>query len=152
MRNKRLYTFLGLCFLLVSSTMSIAGDKTTSFPSEPKVARVGGVYFVKSLDRQEDGTFIVMFESETATGKYDLLKLESEHVHIGVQPGQKLRLSAEILSSQGNTSEVAQVLLFIPGAGGPTPIWMLSKKNASRDLNGARYLEMHAPQSDFRVF
>jgi hypothetical protein len=61
-----------------------------------------------------------------------------------------------LLENQKVDSEVVdayQVLLFIPKREGEMPVWMLSKheKGGRGDLNGARYLEMHAPQNDYLI-
>ena len=148
-------TVMIVCLGVINIAYS-ADEEQDSAKKLPKVERVGGQYLVKSIDRLDsetgDGPFVVIFESETPTGKYDLLRLESDHVHVGISPGQKLRLSAEILKADGKSAEVGQVLLFLPERSGPMPVWLLSRKNTHRDLNAAKFIEMHAPQSDFRVF
>lgn len=155
---KYLFYFLSMILVLLGTTnlSYSADDQQDGSQKPPKIERVGGKYLVKSIDRTEEqdgnSVFVVVFESETPTGKYDLLRLESDHIHVGISPGQKLRLSAEILETKGNSAEVGQVLLFLPERSGPVPIWLLSRKNTHRDLNAAKFIEMHAPQSDFRVF
>ena len=122
-----------------------------AFADDGEVQRVGGEYTVASIDRQSDGIFLVEFKSNAPSGRYDTLHLESNHVHVAVKVGQKLRLSAEILREKGATAEVAQMVIFFPNAQGPVPVWLLSTKAPNGMLRGARYLEMHNPLNDYIV-
>ena len=68
---------------------------------EARPLRVGGDYTVTAVDRMADREFHVEFRAVTASGKFDILNLHSDHIHIAVRKGEKLRLSAEILSKIG---------------------------------------------------
>lgn len=114
--------------------------------------KVGGMYVVKNINQVAEKYFVIEFESQEKSGRFDILKLESDHVHFSVREGQSLRLSAEVLTEKGNIAEVSQVLLFLPHIQGFTPIWMLSRKADGGDLRGSKYIEMHSPQSDYVVF
>src|SRR5438309_1256347 len=85
-------------------------------PQAPDAIRVGGDYKVTSVDKIDDHTFRVQFQSVKPTGRYDQLRLDSDHVHVAVKVGQEIRLSAEILSEDkhGASAEVAQMVLFLP--------------------------------------
>ena len=117
-----------------------------------KILKVGGNFEVSSIDLVDSGTFRVEFTAQKATGRLDTLVLETDHVHFSIKEGQVIRLSAEVLSENNDTAEIAQVLLFLPSAQGPTPVWMLSKKGSQYDLRAAKYLDMHAPVNDYVVF
>jgi len=143
-----------LRFLTLSAVLALAGFPCYAAPATKTVAvpeKVGGVYEVKEIERQAGGSFIIRFESTTKTGRFDHLNLESDHVHVGVEVGAKIRLSAQILSEAGATAEVAQVLVFLPSGQSHVPVWLLSRKAAPGGLRGPRYLEMHAPTSDYTV-
>ena len=131
-----------------------ARSGTNSEPGKPaqEVEKVGGLYEVKQIERRPGDTFTIRFESVTKTGRYDALILESDHVHVGVELGAKVRLSAQILSETGATAEVAQVLVFLPVGQTHVPVWLLSRKAPHGDMRGTKYLEMHAPTSDYTVF
>ena len=116
-----------------------------------EINRVGGVYRVESIKKKNDSSFLIEFKSIEPNGDYDILRLESDHVHVGVSVGMQMRLSAEILKEFSSYVEVSQVLLFFKRGASTVPVWLLSKKSG-RGLRGARYLEMHAPTSDYVVF
>ena len=94
---------------------------------------------------------MIEFKAEHPTGHFDVLKLESDHVHVAVKVGQNLRLSAEILSQSGAGAEVSQVVLFLPAPEGHVPVWLLSNKAPPGDLRATRYLEMHSPLNDYMI-
>lgn len=128
-----------------------AADITDSDGADSQVLRVGGDYVVQKI-AQRPGGFTIDFAAKTPSGKFDLLRLESDHVHVSVQEGQTLRISAEIADVKGAVANVAQVLIFVPNAGGPVPVWLLSSRGTSGDLRGSKYIEMHNPLSDFAIF
>jgi hypothetical protein len=134
------------CALLWTG-MAVAVEKKEG--ERNKILRVGGVYEVASIKEVDHG-FKIEFKATAKTGKFDTLILESDHVHFSVKEGQKLRISAEVLSSNGRTAEVSQVLLFLPHEQGVAPVWMLSRKSPG-ELEGSKYLEMHAPQADYTI-
>jgi hypothetical protein len=115
------------------------------------VQKVGGEYRVSKIDRNGSGVFLIEFKATQPSGRFDILKLESDHVHVSVKVGQVLRLSAEVLDEQGPVAEVGQMVLFIYGQSGRVPVWLLSRKAMGRDLKAVRYLEMHFPANDFVV-
>jgi hypothetical protein len=152
---------LGLCALLfaaagaarAASAPTPVGSQPAKTPAEsgPVVQRVGGDYTVAAIERQDDRSFLVEFKAVTPSGRYDTLRLESDHVHVAVKVGQKLRLSAEIMGEKGPVAEVAQVVLFLQGNEGRVPVWLLSTKAPMHDLRATRYLEMHVPANDYLV-
>ena len=133
----------------VTALFMIAAGKPKA--EEPQTEKVGGIYEVKDIEKRPNNTFLIKFESTTKTGRYDTLVLESDHVHMGLEVGAKLRLSAQILEERGATAEVAQVLLFLPVGQTHVPVWLLSRKAPAGDLKASKYLEMHAPTSDYTI-
>ncbi len=118
-----------------------------------KLLRIGGTYKVVKLQKRADSEFEIHFESAPPSGRYDRLVLHSDHIHMGLQEGQTLRLSAEVLKSSADELEVTQVLLFLSNPEyGTTPVWMLSSQHASgQELRASRWLDMHAPQADYII-
>ena len=116
-----------------------------------KALRVGGTYTVQEINKNDDRDFTIVFVSTAPSGRFDELRLDSDHVHVAVREGQEVRLSAEILQEKGSKADVAQVVLFLNGRVGRTPVWLLSNKAKHADLRGARYLEMHVPLNDYFV-
>ena len=119
--------------------------------SAPKVLRVGGDYQVAAIDQAPNGTFTVEFKALKQTGRFDLLRLTSDHVHVAVRLGQTLRLSAEVIATTGPAAEVTQLVIFFPSPQGRVPVWLLSSRLPAGDLTATRYLEMHAPLTDYRI-
>lgn len=116
-----------------------------------RTLRVGGDYQVASVERAGEHSFVVEFKSEKPSGRFDTLRLESDHVHVAVKVGQKIRLSAEILAEKGPVAEVAQVVVFLPAQDSHVPVWLLSNKAPNHDLRATKFLEMHDPHTDFTV-
>lgn len=116
-----------------------------------KLERIGGLFRITRIEKLGEKDFRIKFESESKTGKHDKLILRSDHVHLAMQEGQVLRLSAEVLRDTTSELEVTQVLLFLPSDHGTAPIWLLSSQHQTRDFRGARWLDMHAPQADFTI-
>jgi hypothetical protein len=143
--------------LVISVLSTTALAQTTSEVVESAsgdILRVGGDYTVTAIDKLGEKAFKVEFTSATPSGKFDTLYLESDHVHVAVKVGQKIRLSAEILAQKGAAADVAQVVVFLPSGIGQTshvPVWLLSNKAPPRDLRASKYLEMHVPATDFVV-
>ena len=146
MKNSRLS--LGL----VSLFLFLASDGAFASQPEPEILRVGGDYRVASIEQMDSGSFRVEFRADQLTGSFDVLVLETDQVNFAVREDEVIRISAEVLSVQGEIAEVAQVLLFLPSPQGYLPIWLLSRKGSAFDLRGSRYLEMHAPASDYQIF
>ncbi len=145
--NKLLVLFLTLC-----SSVAVAVESPKAETIEgTSILRVGGDYNVASVAKVGDRSFVVEFKSEKPTGRFDTLRLESDHVHVAVKVGQKIRLSAEILTEKGTVAEVAQVVVFLPTHDSHVPVWLLSNKAPNHDLRATKFLEMHDPQTDFTV-
>lgn len=114
--------------------------------------RVSGEFVVKSITADKQGFFTVIFTNTSKSAKIGTLRLETRHLHVAIEQGKRLRLSAEIGKWRGNVVEARQILVFVPTASSHTPIWLLSRHNTGdKKLQGAKYLDMHAPQSDFLV-
>ena len=121
-----------------------------------KMERTGGDYTVAGISTHcrgqgQSGCFRIVFDAVHKTGRFDQLVLESNHVNVGVKPGDRIRLSAEVAVDRGRTAEVSQVVLFEGEPGSHVPVWMLSSKYRAGTGPAARYLEMHSPQTDFLV-
>jgi len=129
----------------ISTTQVLAEE-----PSE--ILRVGGDYRVAMIEQMDSGSFRVEFHADQTTGKFDVLVLETDHVNYAVRENEVIRISAEVISVHDEIAEVAQVLLFLPSAQGYVPVWLLSRKGSAFDLRGSRYIEMHAPSSDYQIF
>jgi hypothetical protein len=140
---------LGLAAALLLANGSKAEEMATD--AEGKFVRVGGNYVVAAVKQENDNTFLVTFKAEVASGKFDELRLASDHVHVAVKVGKTLRLSAEVVSTSGPVAEISQVVLFFPSAESHVPVWLMSNKFPARDLKASRYLEMHAPINDFMI-
>lgn len=149
----KMVPYLVLMFVVMILSLNAgAGNSVNGLTAKKtRFERVGGSYVVESIDPLANGGFVVMFKSEPQTGKFDVLRLESDHVHVAIKVGDKIRLSAEIKSFDDNVAEVSQVLLFLPAMEGHVPVWLLSRGTDNSELRGAPYLKMHAPQSDFIV-
>lgn len=145
---------LSLLLGVLVSGQSFASDSAVPLPvdSQAPVKRVGGDYKVTKIQKQNDGHFRIDFESKVKSGRYDHLFLVSDHVNISVQEGSMLRLSAEVMEDSKTAAEVSQVLLFIPYGETHVPVWMMSARAKNQELKSSKYIEMHAPTSDYLIF
>lgn len=140
--------------LVIGAGMAAAQTAEVVQSDSGDILRVGGDYTVTAIEKVGEKAFRVEFTADAKTGKFDVLRLDSDHVHVAVKVGQKIRLSAEILAEKGANAEVAQVVVFLPSSQGQeshVPVWLLSNKAPPRDLRAAKYLEMHVPATDFVV-
>lgn len=150
---------LCLAFLATTICFSSTFGKEAARQNETSTAqgvdsnfeRVGGTYLVTSIKRLSEGGFRVVFEAKTGEPRFKTLVLESPHVHVSVAEGSELRLSADVLKTKGDTAEVSQMVLFVPGRVGSTPVWMLSKNGEVSSSPPARLLEMHVPTTDYQI-
>lgn len=137
--------------LLLALAVPAFGGEAAQPDSQNVAVRVGGNYKVTSIERLAPDHFMIEFTSTAKTGKHDRLVLESDHVNVAVSKGMELRLSAEVLWEKKGVTEVSQVLLFLPKNDTHVPVWLLSRNAKNQELRSSRYLEMHAPTSDFMV-
>lgn len=115
--------------------------------------RVSGLYKITQIEKNLGNEFVLHFEAETKDGVHDLLVLKSDGLNVKIDEGQVLRLSAEVIKSSLKEHEITQVLVFMPSSEySLSPVWLLSKSHETHEIRGARYLEMHAPGSDYQVF
>jgi hypothetical protein len=139
--------------IMVSVAMSYMANGFAQDAIKEKAERVSGLYKLARIEKKVDNEYVLHFAAETKDGVHDLLVLNSEGLNVKIEEGQVIKLSAEVLSSSAKEHEITQVLLFMPSQEyGLTPIWMLSRKHETREIRGARWLEMHAPQADYQVF
>lgn len=138
--------FFTLICLMVFSTAIFAAD----ISNESKIERIGGTFKVTLVERLKDGGFKVEFEAVAQDSRFKKLVLESSHVHVSVAEGFEIRLSADVLATSGSTAAVSQVVLFIPGRVGHTPVWMLSRK-ATVPTPPSKLIDMHAPSTDYQI-
>lgn len=126
---------------------------TEKSPADNGAERVSGLYKLTQIEKKPGNEFILHFEADTKDGVHDLLVLKSDGLNVKIEEGQVLKLSAEVLSTPHREHEITQVLVFLPSNEyGLSPVWLLSKTHETREIRGARYLEMHAPGSDFQVY
>ena len=117
--------------------------------------RIGGKFVVQSVKANKasaGGGYTVVFKNNSPDTQIKKIVLETNYVHVGVEVGKTLRLSAEFNSLQKGVAKAKQVLVFLPTAKSHSPVWLLSKQQSLSKLTGAKMLDMHAPQSDYLLF
>ena len=135
--------------LMLASLALLAAQNNTS----AELVRVGGEFKVKSIAKTGDHGFLITFTSTDRKSQVQRITLDSAYLHVSVEEGKVLRLSAEVATRQGSTVAARQILLLLPTPGSYLPVWLLSRSApALSDLKGAKYIDMHAPQSDFLMF
>ena len=139
-----------LVVVFLFSCSAVASEAARSNQSAGKIERVGGTFVVTSIRRIPEGGFRVIFDSKSGEPLFKRLTLDSSHVHISIAEGREIRLSADILSFVGTTAEVSQMVLFVPGRVGVTPVWLLST-HMRPSGPPAKLLEMHVPDLDYQI-
>lgn len=143
-----------LCLETASFALEVKKDQVAASQVEskiPKVERIGGTFVVTSIKPLKSSGFRVIFTAKEGTPRFKTLVLESPHVHMSLTEGSSLRLSADVISTTGDTADISQVVVFIPSRNGNTPVWMLSKRVID-PVPPAKLLEMHDPHNDYQVF
>jgi hypothetical protein len=135
-----------LVFLMIALSLAPLHGAETS-----KIERIAGDFIVQKISKLSSGAFVVEFKATEGEPKFTRLRLESNNINAAIVEGASLRLSADVTRVSGRLAEVAQVVVYLPGLTGPTPVWMLSRK-APRLDPPAKLLELHAPSTDFAVF
>ena len=143
------YFILAICVLTSFAFTTSIEAKTEA--QNAVLERIGGTFTVVKISRLPEGGFSVDFKASEGAPKISRLHLESDHIHVGMMEGQTFRLSADVKSHAGGLAEISQVVVFIAGPAGPTPIWMMSK-NATGLTPPARLLDMHTPSTDYTIF
>jgi hypothetical protein len=138
--------------LLFVSLLPLPVMATEGHDSTSTALRVGGNYKVESIKSASKGSFNVTFRAENQTGRFDVLRIRTDHLHVSVKEGETLKISASILKEKTNEAEIHQIVLFIPRPEGETPVWLLSSTQDAKHLEATQYLKMHAPQTDFLLF
>lgn len=136
-----------MIFSLMMSLLSFSAFAAES----SKIERIGGNFKVETIKKLPSGAFVVEFKAAEGEPKFTHLRLESDNINSALSEGAVLRLSADVTQIRGRRAEVAQVVVFLPGVVGPTPVWMLSRK-APRLDPPAKLLDLHAPVTDYAVF
>lgn len=135
-----------------SEPQAIAANQTTNESQTPKMQRIGGSFEVTQIERLKDGNFQATFTATQNDTMFKTLVLESSHVHVAVQKGATLRLSADVQAVNGTTAQIDQVVLFLPGRVGRTPVWMVSRRSKGYQNPPSKLLDLHAPGTDYQVF
>ena len=117
----------GYLKLVLMLSLSLWSQSKASAEPKGQLLKVGGDYEVTAIDHLNDSEFRVEFKAVTPTGKFDILNLHSNHVH------------------------VAQMVIFIANPQGPIPVWLLSNRAGHQDLRATKYLDMHSPLTDYIV-
>jgi hypothetical protein len=144
-----------LCVLTLSCLLSapVAADVSGGRRSDRHLERVTGHYRIAKVEQIDKDNVSIRFEAESKMGKFNTLILKNDQVQLGLKEGQSFRLSAEVISNANEAQEITQVLLFMPSSEyGEVPVWLLSSQFGPQEIRGARMIEMHAPQSDYRIF
>ncbi len=144
---RKVFTFISL-FAALALTPSAFSQEA----QKNKLERVSGLYKLDRVEKKVDNEYVLHFTAETKDGVHDQLVLNSEGMNVKIAEGQVIKLSAEVIASSAKEHEITQVLIFMPSPEyGLTPVWMLSRTHETREIRGARWLEMHAPQADYQV-
>ena len=100
--------------LLMLASLSLLGTQNNA---SAKLVRVGGEFRVKSIQKTKDRGFVITFASTDSKAQVQEITLESTYLHVSVEEGKALRLSAEVTAQQGRVVTARQILLFLPTAG-----------------------------------
>ena len=149
--NMRIIKLLLLCYCF--SGPALLAQTSESKKLERHTERVSGHYRITKIEVVDKDSVSIHFEADPKTTKYKNLVLRNDQVQLGLKEGQAFRMSAEVIPGAGDTHDITQVLLFLPSAEfGEVPVWLLSNQFGPQEIRGARWIEMHAPQADYRVF
>ncbi|MBP9706235.1 MAG: hypothetical protein KBD78_01225 [Oligoflexales bacterium] len=145
--------FLNLIIFSLILCGEIFAQNTSIQTSPPiKIEQVGGTYKIEAINKYVGGVKVI-FVSSSSADKYQRLILDTQHIHIGLDVGDELRISSEVESINKSTINIRQVLVFLPAVESHTPVWLTSKNLLVPDFfSNKNILKMHVPQSDYLIF
>lgn len=117
----------------------------------PSPAKIRGSYAISSIEQKGPSEYLVRFVPEKPSDG-PILSLKTSNLHSRLKAGVSLDLVADLVKSTGGEAEASQVMVMFKVAGARVPVWLISKDYGPRNLRGDRYLDMHAPTTDFLVF
>ena len=136
-----------------------------------KIKTIQGRYRIENIEKNKD-SFKISFKKERVNQKSlnqkknDEVKkffIVTKNVHFALHPKMSLELEASFLSGTSNSSknyrgwqadnlEASSVLVNISTIEGGVPVWIMSSSKELGELETVKFLKMHVPSTDFRVF
>lgn len=136
-----------------------------------KIKTIQGRYRIENIIKNKD-SFKISFKKERVNPKSLNKKKEDEvrkffivtkNVHFALHPKMSLELEASFLSDDSGSAknyggrradnlEASSVLLNISTIEGGVPVWIMSSTKELGELETVKFLKMHVPNTDFRVF
>ncbi len=123
----------------------------TILAESDSTSRITGEFKIDKITKISPDSYRIVFTNLDKSEPHETLFLDSNQIHMGLSEGQTLRLSAEVFQRNPKTWEITQVLVFLKTTNSHIPVWLISQTHGPKELRGARYIEMHAPTSDFLI-
>ncbi len=113
--------------------------------------KIEGTYKIVNIIKKNN-IFRINFRQEGKATDTKIKKffIDTKHVHYALQQGKTVDLEALMMDKK--SWEASQVLVNLDTLEGQIPVWILSSKEDSVELEASKYLKMHVPSTDFRVF
>ncbi len=126
--------------------------ETTHLDKKEQVEnKIEGTYKIVNIVKKND-VFRINFRQEGKSSNVKIKKffIDTRHIHYALQQGKTVDLEALLMGKKSH--EASQVLVNLDTLEGQIPVWILSSKEDSVELEASKYLKMHVPSTDFRVF
>ena len=158
MNRKSFRSLLIVEVLLVCVSMLTLGAKqgyskdTSRLDKREKVEnKIEGTYKIVNIIKKND-IFRINFRQEGKATDTKIKKffIDTKHLHYALQQGKAVDLEALMMGRKSH--EASQVLVNLDTLEGLIPVWILSFKEQAVEVEAGKYLKMHVPSTDFRVF
>ena len=136
---------IGLLFLEVDKVYT-QEDNNLQVDTKNKIE---GTYKITGVVKKGD-IFRINFKRQKDQGKLEHFFINTRHIHYAIQQGKSVDLEALIMDEK--SKEASQVLVNLDTLEGVVPVWILSSKEQAVELEASKFLKMHVPSTDFRVF
>lgn len=142
--------------VLLGMAVVFLGLVRPGLAEEHQVNRVKGLYKIAKITKFSERDFLTVFayagEVSASDDRPQDILLRTNHMHLALQEGETFEIAAEVAKKSKQGILAAQVMVNIETPTSKVPVWLLSSQYGTNDLRGARYIDMHAPVSDFMVF
>ena len=139
---------LGCVGLVFLKTDQLYTQEDTNSQIDTK-NKIEGTYKITGVIKKGD-IFRINFKRQKDQGKVEQFFINTRHIHYAIQQGKSVDLEALIMDER--SKEASQVLVNLDTLEGVVPVWILSFKEQAVELEASKFLKMHVPSTDFRVY
>ncbi|NRA64350.1 MAG: hypothetical protein HRU19_07690 [Pseudobacteriovorax sp.] len=118
-----------------------------------KSNEVQGTYRFEVQERANDNSVVVKLRVEGSSKSPENLLFISQHIHPSVATGVVKKIYGTLTGQSSSEGlHLSQLMIWVQTQEGRSPVWMVSSEYPPKRISGSKYLKMHSPGSDYRIF